>query len=453
MIPRILSGPPTALRVTCLSTLLICVLATSATATPRDPTAFTSNGDLSPFQSLWFDTDALTLSIDGFPALAIGVLDGDDAVFVFDNITVDSAVGVTVDGTASIAILAQGDIDWAADIDLSASGSGATAGGFSQNSGAGAGSSGGGAFGGDGGSGTQSGGTAYGDLSVELEGGSGGGSSNGAGGAGGGALELGAAGDLTIQAGADFVSNGAVGSIAIFDVYAYAGGGGSGGGFLLHGATGQCAGTITVEGGDGGYAYSSLIMANNGGGGGGGGRIRLLGLDGCTTAVDGGIGGGADDNGPSGQPGAAGTVFIDADLDGQELGVDCDDGDGDNFFGNTEICDGADNDCDGVTAADDVDADGDGVPVCAGDCDDADIANFPGNAEVCDDADNDCDGSWGGDELDDDGDGQTECDGDCDDADIANFLGNPEVCDDADNDCDGLWGGDELDGDNDGQTE
>jgi hypothetical protein len=40
----------------------------------------------------------------------------------------------------------------------------------------------------------------------------------------------------------------------------------------------------------------------------------------------------------------------------------------------------------------DVDGDGDGVSECQGDCDDTDGDNFPGNPEVCDGKDNDCDG-------------------------------------------------------------
>ncbi len=45
---------------------------------------------------------------------------------------------------------------------------------------------------------------------------------------------------------------------------------------------------------------------------------------------------------------------------------------------------GGGNDC--------LDVDGDGVTTCDDDCDDADPNNFPGNEEVCDLADNDCDG-------------------------------------------------------------
>ncbi len=174
--------------------------------------------------------------------------------------------------------------------------------------------------------------------------------------------------------------------------------------------------------------------------------------------------------------------------------TDCNDADSQLFPGNSERCDGQDNDCDAlVDDADpgvvdvptwyrDADGDGFGDPAapqqaCArplahvaggDDCDDADAGNFPGNAEVCDDRDNDCDGVvdppdkapvWYSDA---DGDGfgdpahaQQTCDapdgyvtsgGDCDDTDPGNFPGNVEVCDERDNDCDGLAdnGGDPL---------
>jgi len=169
-----------------------------------------------------------------------------------------------------------------------------------------------------------------------------------------------------------------------------------------------------------------------------------------------------------GWAGGTGTC-PDADGDGATAiacgGTDCDDSDANNFPGNPEVCDGADNDCDtvadnGLTFVDyyaDGDGDGvggafsantcDGAPAgtvtSSGDCDDSDGANFPGNTEVCDGADNDCNGlddagnaGVDGEETDDDGDGQWECQGDCDDSDIANWNGNMETCDGADNDCD-----------------
>ncbi len=145
--------------------------------------------------------------------------------------------------------------------------------------------------------------------------------------------------------------------------------------------------------------------------------------------------------------------------DGDEDGYTPNDGDcNDNNDavnpGADEVCNGTDDDCDGVADENDVcedgeepaiDFDGDGYNEDV-DCDDYDPNSYPGASEVCDDADNDCDGSTDeGDvctdeeepgPVDNDGDGYTE-DVDCDDNDSNTHPGATEDCDGVDNDCDG----------------
>ena len=93
----------------------------------------------------------------------------------------------------------------------------------------------------------------------------------------------------------------------------------------------------------------------------------------------------------------------DADGDGADQTVDCDDADPAQFPGNPELCDGLDQDCDGATLVEGeyTDVDGDGVLACA-DCDDEDALTYPGAEPVCDGQDRDCDGEP------DDGDGPGE---------------------------------------------
>ena len=74
------------------------------------------------------------------------------------------------------------------------------------------------------------------------------------------------------------------------------------------------------------------------------------------------------------------------------LDGDCNDNDASINPGAPELCNGLDDNCDGVIPADEQDADGDGYRLCDGDCDDTDPDINPGAAEVCNGIDDDCDG-------------------------------------------------------------
>ncbi|MCB9689209.1 MAG: hypothetical protein H6735_29495, partial [Alphaproteobacteria bacterium] len=153
------------------------------------------------------------------------------------------------------------------------------------------------------------------------------------------------------------------------------------------------------------------------------------------------------------------------------LGGDCDDGDPDTHPGAPEICgDPVRQDCDANLSPYDCDGDGsatdDPVPDCLDDPTDPDAASIhPGAAEVCDGRDNDCNGlSDGADpgvdlntasawytDLDHDGFGSgvptlIRCtpppdaannDLDCDDTNAARNPAAPEACNTIDDDCDG----------------
>jgi len=125
----------------------------------------------------------------------------------------------------------------------------------------------------------------------------------------------------------------------------------------------------------------------------------------------------------------------DQDGDGFAAGYDCNDFDAGVNPQAAEVCDGADQNCNGIVD-EGFDEDLDGFTPCTGDCDDLDAGANPDAAEVCDAEDNDCDGAVD-DGLDADGDGLSPCQGDCDDAAADVLPGADETCDCADQDCDG----------------
>ena len=134
--------------------------------------------------------------------------------------------------------------------------------------------------------------------------------------------------------------------------------------------------------------------------------------------------------------------------------TDCDDSRPSRNPGAPEVCDGVDNDCNGLLdyPGEDPDRDGHTIPACGGDdCDNTRADVYPGAPELCDGRDNDCNGVLGtAEDADRDGRASIACGGgDCDDTNPTVFAGATERCDGLDNNCNGAFDGpgEDVDGD------
>jgi hypothetical protein len=142
---------------------------------------------------------------------------------------------------------------------------------------------------------------------------------------------------------------------------------------------------------------------------------------------------------------------VDADFDGSNQCLDCDDGNGLVFPKSAETaCEGLDDDCDGEID-ENYDVDSDTYSVCSDDplvrdCNDNAATVHPNAPELCGTAgtgngvDDNCNGYIDEtctpcDTTDNDGDGFTECQGDCNDTQVTVKPTASEVCDGFDTDC------------------
>jgi|GEM_PF-1454106 len=173
-------------------------------------------------------------------------------------------------------------------------------------------------------------------------------------------------------------------------------------------------------------------------------------LDAITWYVDADSDSYGDGSVPSITACAAGAGYADNDQD-------CNDSNANVYPGQSEQCDGIDNNCDGFLSPQELDGDGDTFSQCDGDCDEGNAGTYPGATEICNGGDEDCDGvadngagsTW---YLDFDGDGYGDSgsplvacvmpsgysgnSNDCDDGNGIVSPGTIEQCDGLDNDCD-----------------
>jgi hypothetical protein len=335
------------------TTLLAVVLAIGSSGPlwggPIDPLSFTSLGTLttSGGGSYSINTSTQTLTLPNGSTVN-GVVYADTpghnlAVFDFSSINIVQGTTITATGSLPLVLLSQSDIAVGGTINASGGFSNVGGfnplflpgpGGFSTGPGVGGvnGSGSGGGFGGAGGaSGTgfftipppggiipsTPGGVPYGNLAVQLQGGSAGGGlvELGHGSNSGGALEIGAVGTIQLLSAGSILANGS-GAAEYSGFTSIGAGGGSGGGIFLHshGFVSEIGGLISAQGGGGlaGFNFSGGITG--GAGGGGGGRVNIetdpngsLVLEGIFN-VSGGAGG-LGDNG-FGSPGNGGQVVI-----------------------------------------------------------------------------------------------------------------------------------------------
>jgi hypothetical protein len=309
-------------------------------AGPLNPFDFASLGAFPKPGYYTFNTGGTPTMTDDFGnVVATGVVFNGIAVFDFDSINIPAVITDTATGPLPLALLSRSDAVIAGLLNGSASfnangfpvggaggGAGGTYGGtattppnpFGGGPGGGqpgalatpAPGGGGGGYGGAGGAGANggvpggAGGSTYGgNLATLLQGGSGGGAAPITfGGGGGGAIELGAAGSITISGGINAEGGNALGQFG-------GGGGGSGGGILLAANSVLLTGSLLANGGPG-NSFTSVPGSDNSafeaGGGGGGGVISILtatnGFENQGGIID--VSGGA---GGSGQPFGPGT--------------------------------------------------------------------------------------------------------------------------------------------------